>query len=447
MTDKFRARQKTVDTVVSSLASGAFVASERVQRDAGKFGNGLITDPAVITRGEARGHNFWIDSEMVASVASALLAAGTTGIKSRLGHPSWTDDKTGRSLGRFIGSKVDGDTARAAGLHLTVAASKSPGGDLADWLLTQAWEDAEAIGASIEFEHDDEAEIAFLELHGAEWDGDEYGRFLNLDNFVSPDPLNADNMPHGRMRKLRAIDIVDTAASNPQGLLSEPAQLGDAAKYILGISDELPAGSQDWPAESLREQVAQLMDSGHIRGEDIMAEKTAEQLAADRNNPPAKEAPEAAEAPKASKAPKAPKADSDSQLSETPETPETPEVPAVAETPETPEAPETPETQLSGAQAIVKQFSDRFGSKGMEYLSAGLTLDQAQGKFNSELVESNQALTAKLAAVEAAGGSLGDAEGVSHSPEGGTERKKNGMIGLAGALQGAMTIPAKRSKS
>ena len=96
--------------------AGEGSADSRLDRSGGKWSTGLIKDPAVISRGEAQGHYFWIDGEMLQSVASAMMAAGTTGIKSRLGHPTWSGDKTGNRLGRVVGGTVDGDTGRATAL-------------------------------------------------------------------------------------------------------------------------------------------------------------------------------------------------------------------------------------------------------------------------------------------------------------------------------------------
>ena len=375
-----------------------------VERGGGKFGNGLIHHPAIISRGEALGHYFWIDEAMLLAVSTALNAAGAKGVKSRLGHPSWTDDRTGASLGRVVGSSLDGDRVIAGGLHISAASSKSPEGDLADWVLTQAEEDPEAFGMSIVFDHDREAETAFLMEHGAEEKGDWFGKYLSLENFVSPDPLNTENLPHSRLLSLRGVDVVDSPAANPNGLLSE-SQITQTLMLL--------------PPSALRETVSRVFRE---RGIDPQGDDMPTELKEDRNNPTKEETDDTSDEETPAK----------SKLEE-------------SEEEQTEPASKEAETEtLSAAQSLINQYTDKFGEKGLEYLGAGLTLEEAQTKFNADLVKQNQELQKKLSAVTDGGGTLGDPDGVTHSPtEGNTTKPRPGLTGFAAALDGQIRIAVR----
>jgi hypothetical protein len=111
------------------------------------------------------------------------------------------------------------------------------------------------------------------------------------------------------------------------------------------------------------------------------------------------------------------------------------------------EPPAEPVVEDLSIQNHIKKYTDRYGEKGLAYLTAGLSLDQAQAKYNQDLTAENKALNDRLSAIEAAGGSLGDPDGVHHSPTGGSvpKEKRNTMTGLSAALFEG--IKAKKPKS
>jgi len=203
-----------------------------IEPDGGAYSAGLIRGAAVITRGEARGHDMWIDETMIKQVSLAINAAGQ-GVKSRFTHPSLSGDGLGHGLGRYRKASVDGDIVRAD-LHVFESAHKTPDGDLADYVLTLAREDPESFGNSIAFEPDIGAEEEFRGKHSDE-DG----------IFQSPDPDNTKGYAHVRLFDLRAVDAVDEPAANPDGLFhrgDEIAFLADGwLEYVLGLSGERPA--------------------------------------------------------------------------------------------------------------------------------------------------------------------------------------------------------------
>jgi len=197
-------------------------APERVDREAR-----VIRGVSVITRGEALGHGVWIDEEFLSSVATF----SARGLKSRFTHPGLSSDGTGKALGRVHGLRKQGDKV-VGDLHLLDAASRAPDGDLAGYVMDLASEDPELFGTSIVFAYDHEAEKAFTEAHSDD------------DGFQSPDELNTKNLPHARLKALKACDVVDDPAANPGGFFSAAGDVAEQATgalaYVLGLSEQSP---------------------------------------------------------------------------------------------------------------------------------------------------------------------------------------------------------------
>lgn len=206
-------------------------AAPAVEREGGDFGAGLIRGAAIVTRGEALGHNLWIDREFVTSVA-AQINANPTGTKSRFAHPGLSGDGLGKALGRMRAGRVDGDIARAD-LHFFESAHETPSGDLAAYVMDLAEEDPTALAVSISFWDD----VGAQDRHRAEHE-DADG------HFVSPDADNTQNYPHARLARLRAADVVDEPAANPGGLFGAGQGLVREAEalteFVLGLRDEAP---------------------------------------------------------------------------------------------------------------------------------------------------------------------------------------------------------------
>ncbi len=92
-----------------------------------------------------------------------LTRAAPNGLKSRFAHPSLSDDGLGKFLGRVrnprldtIGTresegvrKDDKITVVRGDLHLDPSASKTPNGDLADYVMTLAESDSDAFSSSL----------------------------------------------------------------------------------------------------------------------------------------------------------------------------------------------------------------------------------------------------------------------------------------------------------
>jgi len=206
-------------------------AEPAVQRNGGKNQEGLIRGLSVVTRGEALGHDLWLDDTFCNQVALAI-DEKNNGAKARFTHPSLSGDGLGRHLGRVQNGSFNG-TQVFADLHMSAAGHRTPEGDLAGYVMDLAEDDPEAFGMSIVFGFDHEDMDQFSEEHE-----DSDGRF------VSPDALNTKNLLHARLGELRAVDAVDEPAANPSGLFHREVELLAEAElvtaYALGLSNDKP---------------------------------------------------------------------------------------------------------------------------------------------------------------------------------------------------------------
>lgn len=202
----------------------------KIDREGGRYESGIIRDVAVITRGEALGHGVWIDSTMLDQVAE-LGSEAENGIKARFTHPGMSSDGLGKMLGRVTDFRVEGDQV-LGDLHFSESSRQTPDGDLAEYVMLLTEEDAGAAGLSIVFEQDFNATEMFTD-YNTDDDGD----------FISPDDLNVDGLPHARVLKLRAADVVDEPAANPTGMFYRqdlPAEAFAFLNYASGICDDKP---------------------------------------------------------------------------------------------------------------------------------------------------------------------------------------------------------------
>lgn len=209
-----------------------------LQEKKGMFGAGLIEGVSIITTGEALGHELWIDEEFLNQTATAIQSAGKAGVKSRFTHPGMSSDGLGKHLGRINNARVEGSQV-IGDLHFAESAHKTPDGDLAEYVATLVSEDPEAAGLSIVFMRDRDAESRFMLDNGALLDGS----WLDPSDFKSPDPRNTENYPHARLAELRAADLVDEPAANPDGMFdSAPIarNIDEALAFALGLSEEKP---------------------------------------------------------------------------------------------------------------------------------------------------------------------------------------------------------------
>ena len=200
-----------------------------IDRQGGPRKFGSISGVSVIAMGEALGHEQWIDRVALEQVADGINELNR-GVKARFTHPGMSNDGLGRHLGRVTNAYVDGTKVRGD-LYFAESSHATPEGDLAEYVMNLVEEDPEAAGLSIVFEHDRELEESFMEEYSTD------------NGFLSPDPANSNDYPHIRIGKLRAADVVDEPAANPDGLFDRqdlPREMYEFMDYVTGLSQDRP---------------------------------------------------------------------------------------------------------------------------------------------------------------------------------------------------------------
>jgi len=351
-----------------------------IDREGGDYSAGIIRGMAIVSRGEALGHEHWIDAEFLRQTAAAI--QGTpSGIKSRFTHPGLSADGMGKFLGRVKAGRIDGDVVRGD-LHLAQAARETPDGDLAGYVLGLAEEDPTAFGTSIVFLRDIEAEEAFMTKHGAKLvevnDGWGVREVWDLSEFKSPDPKNTRGLWHVRLHELLADDVVDDPAANPNGLFhrgQEMAAEADALlSYRLGLSKQSPAlVALDVDPDRVSQFVHRFLDHHGLqivpKGEG-MSQDTA--TPTDPTDAPADLKPEEKPAD------------------------QTPATPPAEDPPANPEATE----QSADPRAEVRRYMNAFGPQGADWYADGLSFEAAKDKHLEQLAAENAQLRQRLAAVD-----------------------------------------------
>lgn len=206
---------------------------QRVDREGGDRGAGLIRGASVIAEGEALGHEAWVDGVFLEQVAASINATGDRGVKARFTHPSLSGDGLGTMFARAKNASVENGRV-VADLHMTESGHETPDGDLAAYVMDLAEQDADAFGISISFMRDFGEERRFRSLNS-----DEKGRFQ------SPDARNKENYQHFRLSQLIAADVVDEPAANPDGMFTKSSQRiahegADLVAFALGQTNEPP---------------------------------------------------------------------------------------------------------------------------------------------------------------------------------------------------------------
>jgi hypothetical protein len=155
---------------------------------------GVIRGFSVMTSGEVRNHGVIADQRTLEQVVQQGNQA-RFGIKSRFGHPTMSGEALGTLLGRAKNFRLDGEQVRAD-LHLDPSAHSTPNGDLAGYVMGLAETDPESFGTSIVFDPEYEAQL------------DEKGKPIVDAN------TGEEALPLVRVKKLFAVDAVDTPAAN-----------------------------------------------------------------------------------------------------------------------------------------------------------------------------------------------------------------------------------------
>lgn len=216
-----------------------------IDREGGKFGAGIIRGVSLACVGEALGHEMWLDQVTIDQVTEYANAKSETGLKARFTHPGMSSDGMGRHLGRLFDVKTIGEKS-IGNFHFVESAHETPDGDLAEYVMKLTSEDPEAAGLSIVFHHDPDAEEEFVIDHLEQYEHEtKRGRKVTASRFQSPDERNLNHYPHVRIKELRAADIVDEPAANPDGLFDRVPLARDAdslLSYAAGLTGDKPSG-------------------------------------------------------------------------------------------------------------------------------------------------------------------------------------------------------------
>ena len=111
--------------------------------------NGIIKNVLVVSEGEAKGHNLFLNQEFLDKTA-LLGNENTKGIKARFGHPNMCSTALGTYIGRYKNFQKQGSNV-IADLYLDKSAKISPNGNLYDYILELAATNPDMFGSSIAF--------------------------------------------------------------------------------------------------------------------------------------------------------------------------------------------------------------------------------------------------------------------------------------------------------
>lgn len=203
-------------------------ATSAVDREAG-----VIRGASAMQAVEALGHGLMLDRKTLDQVAE-LGNAAPGGVKVRFTHPGLCDDGMGKLLGRMSNFRVatverDGQQVEqvVGDIQLNDASAKSPDGDLRSYVLDLAEEDPASFGMSVVVMSD---HVWKLE------DGSEVPvEYDECGPLPAPEGAQGD-LPFMRVLELRAVDVVDEAAANRDGLFGKTLSAA-----FSGTSSELAA--------------------------------------------------------------------------------------------------------------------------------------------------------------------------------------------------------------
>lgn len=361
-----------------------------VDREGGYLNAGLIKGVSLTTRGEALGHGRWLDHSFINAVEE-YANDETNGLKVRFSHPSASSDGTGKYVGKIFDAYLSEDGNRVLGdLHIAPAAHKSPDGNLAEWLFEMAENNPEAFGLSIVFESDPQAEADFYDAHTTD-----------SGEFQSPDAANEKQLPHVRLSKLRAADVVDDPAANPEGLFQRnniAQEATDFLLYALELSDDIPTTSfSQINPERARQFIKRFERENNIqikilKESDMDNEKTAlETATVDAEVEQVETQAEAeVEQPESTDDTQTEAQDEQVESVEATDADEDTSEPTEQPTAET--EPQSKGEQLSEGQRFLKAFGDQGGV----WFAQGLTFDEAQQRYTESLEKRVKELESKV---------------------------------------------------
>lgn len=221
---------------------------------------GVISGALVVTEGEAKGHDVFLDAGFVDEVIRQGNES-KSGVKARFGHPNMCSTALGTFIGRWKNfrreaiTRSDGSAAIAAraDLFLSSSAKDTPNGDLYAYVLKMAEQDGDMFGSSIVFSAGESfrytAAKKKVKCVNGMWIGED-----GLPHDPEDDPI--EEREYVELEKLHACDVVDDPAAN-DGLFSRfsTETLAGQITEFLDLHPQVWAAINDNP--SVIEAIAQ----------------------------------------------------------------------------------------------------------------------------------------------------------------------------------------------
>ena len=338
---------------------------------------GVIEGVSVCTIGEAKGHCVSLDSEFIEAVTS-FGNEKKQGLKARFGHPNMCSTALGTFIGRFKNFRVIGDQCKAD-LFLSNEARDTPHGNLYDYVLGMAENEADMFGTSIVFSpgrlyRRDKGEKVYAP--GSSVDKGERGADWNEWREIDgPDYVECD--------ALHACDAVDEPAAN-DGLFSRFSQ-----ETIAGqITEFLDLNPQVWKAVESNPSIVEALARYGDKVDEFIERYRAYSKQDDRNGEPIE--PSGAELSHRRESSPGGQAEEGRDISanqnktegeqemKTEEQSDKKVEGADAGKEPTPEATPESEKKTDDGRGEFRAFQELFGDKAGEYFAKGLTLDEAK---------------------------------------------------------------------
>jgi hypothetical protein len=357
---------------------------------------GMMSGVYICTEGEALGHDVNLDSEFIANVVK-MGNEKKQGLKVRFGHPNMSSTALGTFLGRAKnftqGQMPDGSAVAIADVFLSNSAKEAPQGNLYDYVLSLANDDAKAFGMSIVF------------TNGGIYRKDKEGK--KQYPYDSKGQRNkkfdeAEGINYCDIRELHASDMVDDPAANPNGIFSafnEATIAGQVSEFLdlhpqifefvsknPGVIERFTKRYEDYKKFQNKENKLMPEDKKPVSPESAPAVQA-------ESKPEPKNKKELA-------APVVPAAQEPAPAKPATETPKTAEpVPAAVPALEA----KKEDLKKEDPKAEYKQMFDAFGAEiASEVFIAGGKFEDAQKKHLSKLEKENKELKEKVKTFEAA---------------------------------------------
>ena len=158
--------------------------------------SGIIQNVLVVCKGEAKGHNLFLNDDFLEKTA-LLGNQAEKGIKARYGHPNMCSTALGTYIGRYKNFRKINDNV-VADLHLDATAKISPNGNLYDYILQLAATNPDMFGSSIAFK---------------------CGEVTSLTEAIENSPQTI-TRNYASIESLHAVDLVDEPAAT-NGLFAQ----------------------------------------------------------------------------------------------------------------------------------------------------------------------------------------------------------------------------------